>query len=151
MSRHPGRILSEDFMAELGVTASRLAVAMGVNRSTVGRLVAGQQRLTPQLAARLGACFGVPARWWLLMQAEYDVALVEAHPEWRLEAVPIELSADVLLTPRGVLRLPPAEGAVEPVSLPRREVADLPRDPPVNRAVRQITYPNGAAALVGDP
>ncbi len=55
------------------------------SRSTVdvglALLLAGEQPITPTMAAKLGAYFGVPARWWLLMQAEYDAVNVAARPE----------------------------------------------------------------------
>ena len=50
MAKHPGLILFEEFMTHLAITANRLAKGTGVNRSTIGRLIAGDQRLTPEMA-----------------------------------------------------------------------------------------------------
>ncbi|MEQ1567315.1 MAG: HigA family addiction module antitoxin [Myxococcota bacterium] len=133
MGKHPGLILREGFMEPLGIHASRLAAGTGVDRSTISRLLAGDQPLTPPMAARLGAYFGVPARWWLLMQAEYDAADVAARPELVRGVVPLEPNPDVLLTPTGVLRLDVAPPAVDE-----------------GGEVRTIRYDNGSVGLIGD-
>ena len=62
MAKHPGQILREGFLAPLGIRPSRLAAGIGVERSTISRLLAETQPLTPDMAARLGRFFGVPAR-----------------------------------------------------------------------------------------
>jgi addiction module HigA family antidote len=133
MPRHPGLILREAFMEPLGIHASRLAAGTCVDRSTISRLLAGEQPITPAMAAKLGAYFGVPARWWLLMQAEYDAADVAVRPELVRDVLRLEPNPDVLLTPTGVLRL------------------DAPRPAPEKRReVRTIRYDNGSVGLVGD-
>jgi antitoxin HigA-1 len=120
-------------MEPLGIHASRLAAGADVDRSTISRLLAGDQPVTPAMAAKLGAYFGVPARWWLLMQAEYDAADVAARPELVRGVVPLEPNADVLLTPTGVLRLDAAPPAADR-----------------GREVRTVRYDNGSVGLVGD-
>ncbi|MEL6348372.1 MAG: HigA family addiction module antitoxin [Myxococcota bacterium] len=153
MSKHPGQILADDFLAPLGLNANQLAVGLGVNRSTISRLLAGQQPLTPAMAARLGAFFQVPARWWLLMQAEYDAAVVSGDPSLAAGVTPMEPDPDVLLTPKGVMRLAgTAEPApAKPISLSRAEINALPQHPPQpRRHVKTVRYDNGAIALVGD-
>jgi len=155
MVKHPGRILFEDFMTPLTISANRLARGTGVNRSTIGRLIAGEQRLTPEMAARLGAFFGVPARWWLLMQAEFDASELASRPELGDGVVPLEVDPDLLLTPTGVLRLDDdASSEPEPPpSIPRRALETLPQDDaesPGTRRVRVVRYANGSLALVGD-
>jgi len=153
MTRHPGEILSEDFLAPLGLNANRLSVGLGVNRSTISRLLCGQQPITPAMAARLGAFFQVPARWWLLMQAEYDAAMVSEDPTLTKGVTPMDPDPDVLLTPKGVLRLaPPVDSSpAEPISLSRSEIAALPEhSPQPRRRIRTVHYEGGAIALVGD-
>lgn len=153
MVKHPGQILADDFLAPLGLSANRLAVGLGVNRSTISRLLAGQQPLTPAMAARLAAFFRVPARWWLLMQAEYDAATVSEDPSLAEGVTPMEPDPDVLLTPKGVMRLAGATEATptEPISLSRAEIKTLPQhEPQPRRRVKTVHYDNGAIALVGD-
>lgn len=129
MSAHPGVVLRAGFLEPLGLTASALARGLGVHRSTVGRLLAGDQPLTPELAARLGAFFDVPARWFILMQAEHDAARVAEDPAVAEGVVPWSPDPDVLLTPRGVRRL------------------DTPAEKEAG-GVREVRYANGSVALV---
>ena len=153
MVRHPGEILSEEFLKPLGLTANRLAIGSGVNRSTISRLLSGQQPLTPTIAARLGAFFQVPARWWLLMQADYDAAMVSEDRTLIEGVTPMEPDPDVLLTPKGVLRLaPPVDSSpTEPISLSRTEITALPEHAPQpRRRIQTVRYENGAIALVGE-
>ena len=153
MTKHPGQILLEDFLTPLGLNANRLAVGLGVNRSTISRLLAGQQPLTPTMAARLGAFFQVPARWWLLMQAEYDAAVVEADPTLREGVTPMEPDLDVLITPKGVLRLAPASPSEDgPLTISEADLDTLPEmaGNPTPRVVREVLYESGSVALVGD-
>lgn len=155
MVKHPGRVLAEDFMTPLAITANHLATQIGVNRSTVGRLIAGDQRMTPEMAARLGAYFGVPARWWLSMQLEFDERQIEEHPEKVSAVKPWVPDPDVLLTPDGVMRLPaPEQLELEPApSLPGGPPAENPPDDDRhrgNRQVRVVRYDNGSIALVGE-
>jgi len=120
-------------MKPLGIHASRLAAGTCVDRSTISRLLAGDQPITPAMAAKLGAYFGVPARWWLMLQAEYDAAEVAVRPELVRDVMPLEPNPDVLITPTGVLHLDaPSPAAHE------------------GRGVRTIRYDNGAVGLVGD-
>ena len=155
MVKHPGQILLEEFMTPLAISANRLARGTGVNRSTIGRLIAGEQRLTPEMAARLGAFFSVPPRWWLLMQAEFDASEIATRPELRDGVVPMEADPDLLLTPTGVLHLDDV-ACIEPEpppSIPRKALEALPQDdaePPGIRRVRVVRYANGSLALVGE-
>lgn len=154
MTEHPGQILRRDFMEPLGISASRLSRGLGVNRSTVGRLIGGAQPLTPALAARLGAFFRVPARWWLLMQAEYDAHAVTSDPTLVDGVTPLEPDPDVILTPKGVLRLaaPEARPAEARVSISRRDLEALPDVPskPAHRVARVVRFEGGSLALIGD-
>jgi len=154
VAKHPGRILADDFLGPLDLNASSLAGGLSVNRSTVSRLLAGQQPLTPAMAARLGAFFRVPARWWLLMQAEYDAARVEAAPEMLAGVTPMEPDAEVLLTPKGVLRLGESAPCREPpLTISQEDIASLPpaTSSPTPRDVREIRREDGSVALVGEP
>ena len=155
MVKHPGRVLFEDFMTPLAIAANHLASQIGVNRSTVGRLIAAEQRMTPEMAARVGVYFGVPARWWLLMQVEFDERQIAEHPQNAAEVKPWVPDPDVLLTPDGVihLRAPDQTDLAPASSLPRDHLEMIPPDtdrPRGNRNVRVVRYDNGSLALVGE-
>lgn len=134
MSTHPGHILHRDFLVPLGIRPSDLARGLAVDRSTVSRLLAGKQPLTPEMAARLGAYFAIPALWWLQMQAQYDAARVELDREAVAGVTPLPSNPDVMLTPRGVLRLDASDDG------PSHVASDA----------RVVRYDNGALALVSE-
>ncbi len=130
MAAHPGQILRDGFLGPLGVSPSRLAEGTGFDRSTISRVLGAKQPVTPLMAARLGAFFGVPARWFLLMQAEYDAGELAAHPELVRCVEPLPPDPDLLLTPAGAIRLDPPEEEEEEAG-----------------QVRTVVYGNGSVAL----
>lgn len=70
---HPGEILYEDFMKPLGISARRLAADIDVSPSRVSEWVHGQRPITADSALRLGLFFGMDPRFWMNLQAEYDM------------------------------------------------------------------------------
>jgi len=151
MAEHPGERLRQGFMEPLGLSASALARGVGVHRSTVSRLLAGTQSLTPELAHRLGQYFDVPPRWWLEMQLDYDVALL--HESGSVPTVqPLNLPKTVLLTPNGVLDLtaPPLQPHPEQVGVGANQPAELDGAQASSpTGVREVRFENGSLALLG--
>ncbi len=129
---HPGVRIAQRFMEPLGISPSALARSLDVDRSTVSRLLSGQQPLTVSMAARLGVCFGVPPRWFLDMQAEYDARCICDDVSLAGGATPLEVPPDWLVTPDGVLSLD----------------EDLPT--PSTSTVRRVQLDNGAVALLSE-
>ena len=72
---HPGRGLKDDF-DELGLTVAMAAEALGVSRSQIHRVLAGESAISPELALRLEVVIGSTADAWLRLQAAYDSAKV---------------------------------------------------------------------------
>ena len=67
---HPGEILREDVLAELGLSVGDAAARLGISRVTLSRVLHGHSRLSPNLAGT--------ARAWLAMQTAHDLALERA-------------------------------------------------------------------------
>ena len=76
---HPGEILNEEFMKPLGLTAYRLAKDIDVPVPRVNDIVRGRRSISADSAVRLGAYFGLPAQFWMNLQADYDLRLAGAH------------------------------------------------------------------------
>ena len=76
---HPGQILREDCLPELGLTIGGAATALGVSRQTLDKIVNGRGGVTPEMAIRFEKVFGSSAQTWLLMQGAYDLALARAR------------------------------------------------------------------------
>lgn len=70
---HPGEILNEDFMKPMGISARRLAADIDVSPSRISELIHGHRPITADTALRLGFYFGMEPRFWLNLQAEYDM------------------------------------------------------------------------------
>jgi addiction module HigA family antidote len=75
---HPGEILSEEFLAPLGVTQVALAHHLGVPVQRVNELVRGKRGVTPETAWLLADAFGTTPEFWLNLQTNHD--LVRARP-----------------------------------------------------------------------
>lgn len=74
---HPGAILREDVLPELGMTQTEFARRLGVSRLTVSELLHERRRVSPEMAARLGRLLGTSAESWLTMQNAIDLWEVE--------------------------------------------------------------------------
>lgn len=72
---HPGEILAEEYLAPLGITQHRLAVDIEVPPRRINEIVHGKRRITADTALRLARYFGTSERFWLNLQARYDLEL----------------------------------------------------------------------------
>lgn len=153
MAPHPGPVLRDAFLAPLGIRPSELARGLGVERSTVSRLLAGAQDLTPVMAARLGRYFQVPPLWFLQMQAAYDAERMAGDPAATEGVAPRARDRNFLLTPAGARRLGARSSSPsEPLRIPYDAFdRNAPAPEPNAPAVRRIEYEGGAVALVCEP
>jgi antitoxin HigA-1 len=72
---HPGEVLAEEYLAPLGVTQYKLAVAIGVPPRRINEIVHGTRRITADTALRLARYFGTSERFWMNLQGRYDLEL----------------------------------------------------------------------------
>lgn len=70
---HPGAILREDVLPNLGLTQGELAGRLGVSRRTVSEIVHERRPVTPDMALRLARLLGGSAESWLNMQRAVDL------------------------------------------------------------------------------
>jgi addiction module HigA family antidote len=70
---HPGEILSEEFLKPLGITQYRLAERIHVPRRRINEIVLGQRSISADTALRLARFFATSDRFWLNLQATYDL------------------------------------------------------------------------------
>src|SRR5438876_398433 len=70
---HPGEILAEEYLAPLGVTQHRLAVAIGVPPRRINEIVHGTRRISADTALRLARYFGTSERFWINLHAQFDL------------------------------------------------------------------------------
>jgi antitoxin HigA-1 len=74
---HPGEVLRDDIMAALGLTCAALARRLGVSHRRLANLLKGRVPVSVDMAARLGAVLGHGGRYWLGLQMQHDVWLVD--------------------------------------------------------------------------
>jgi addiction module HigA family antidote len=72
---HPGEILLEEFMKPLHITARQLAADIDVPPSRISDIVNGNRPITADTALRLGLFFKMEERFWVNLQAEYDIRI----------------------------------------------------------------------------
>ena len=72
---HPGEILLEEFLKPLGITQYRLAKDASVPPRRINEIVRGTRSITADTALRLARHFGTSERFWLNLQASYDLVV----------------------------------------------------------------------------
>jgi addiction module HigA family antidote len=73
---HPGRLLKRELSARK-LSANRLSLDIGVPSGRVTDILNARRSITADTAVRLGRYFGNSAQFWLELQSQYDIALVE--------------------------------------------------------------------------
>ncbi len=73
---HPGVYL-KDLIEELNLSQYRLARDLGLPAMRINHLVNGKRPVTAELALRLGRYFGQSPRYWINLQARYDLDVAE--------------------------------------------------------------------------
>jgi addiction module HigA family antidote len=81
---HPGEILLEAFMRPMGITGRQLAADIDVSPSRVSAIVNGSRSMTADTALRLGLFFSMEPRFWMNLQAEYDLRMMRRHREAKI-------------------------------------------------------------------
>ena len=83
---HPGEILLEEFLVPMGISQYRLAKDISVPARRINEIVHGQRSITADTALRLSRYFGLSERFWLNLQARYDLEVEKDRLEGRLES-----------------------------------------------------------------
>jgi antitoxin HigA-1 len=74
---HPGEQLREEFMGPLELSSNSLARALGVTPARINEIVRGRRGISADTALRLARFFGTSHKFWLNLQANYDVQCAE--------------------------------------------------------------------------
>lgn len=70
---HPGEVLMEDFLIPMRISQYRLAKDVSVPARRINEIVQGKRAISADTALRLAEYFGVSARFWMNLQAQYDL------------------------------------------------------------------------------
>src|SRR5881296_2957169 len=82
---HPGEILAEEFLRPLKMTQYRLAERIHVPRRRINEIVLGLRSISADTALRLARFFGTSERFWLNLQARYDLEIEKDRLGKRLQ------------------------------------------------------------------
>jgi antitoxin HigA-1 len=70
---HPGQVLLEQFLRPRGISQYRLAKEIYVDSIRISLIVSQSSNVTADTAVRLGRYFGVDPKFWLSLQADYNI------------------------------------------------------------------------------
>ena len=70
---HPGKVLAEVYMAEMGLNQTDLAKLCGCSPRKINEIVNGKRGISPAFAIVLESVLSTSAEMWVRMQAEYDL------------------------------------------------------------------------------
>jgi len=74
---HPGEILREDVLGELGLSANAFAKALGVPANRITGILHGKRAVSADTAMRLARYLGSTPEFWLDLQTAYDLRVAE--------------------------------------------------------------------------
>lgn len=70
---HPGEILNEEFLKPLAMSQYRLAKDILVSPRRINEIILGKRSISADTALRLARYFGNSAKFWMNLQAQYDL------------------------------------------------------------------------------
>jgi addiction module HigA family antidote len=70
---HPGEVLLEEFLVPLEITPYRLAKETFLPQTRISEILKGNRRITADTALRFAKYFGNTAKFWLMLQDDYDL------------------------------------------------------------------------------
>ena len=82
---HPGEVLLEEFLKPMELSQYRLAKDISVPPTRINEIVHGIRSVSADTALRLSRYFGLSERFWLNLQAQYDLDVERDRLGDRLE------------------------------------------------------------------
>jgi len=76
---HPGEILRTEFLQPLNLSATKLAGYMGIAPTRVIAILSDSEKrtITADTALRLARVFKMSPEFWLILQSNYDIAMLD--------------------------------------------------------------------------
>ncbi len=82
---HPGEILMEEFLKPIGISQYKLAKDISVPARRINEIVHCKRSVSADTALRLSLYFGLSERFWLNLQARYDLEIEKDRLNGRIE------------------------------------------------------------------
>lgn len=86
-SIHPGKILREEFLKPMDLSAYELAKRLHVPAPRVNDIVLERRGISADTAVRLSRFFGTAEQFWLNLQAAYEISRVKAEHAAEIERI----------------------------------------------------------------
>jgi len=82
---HPGETIREDFLKPLKMSINKLALDLRVPATRMSEIVHGRRGITADTALRLARYFNTTPKFWLNLQASYDLAIASEAKSKEIE------------------------------------------------------------------
>ena len=82
---HPGEILLEEFLKPMKISQYKLAKDISVPPRRINEIVHRKRSISANTALRLSRYFGLSERFWLNLQARYNLEVEKDKFEGRIE------------------------------------------------------------------
>lgn len=95
---HPGEIIREDILPEVGLSVTAAAKALGVSRQMLHDILAERKPLSAVMCLKIGRLFGSTPEFWMRLQADYDLKKAAQNKEVMQRVgriVPVKLREEV--------------------------------------------------------
>lgn len=83
---HPGEILQELFLSPMQMSQNALARHLKVPPRRINEIVNRKRRITADTALRLARYFNMTPRYWMGLQADYDLDVAQDDMEEKIKA-----------------------------------------------------------------
>lgn len=70
---HPGKVLLKEFLEAKSISQNALARDLGVPPRRINEIVLGKRGISADTAIRLARRFGNSERYWMQLQADFDL------------------------------------------------------------------------------
>jgi antitoxin HigA-1 len=78
----PGEVLQVEFLAPLQLTQVAFAKHIGMSAQSIGDIVRGRRRISPDMAWLFAQALGTTPEFWINLQSVYDLA--KSRPKKRV-------------------------------------------------------------------
>jgi antitoxin HigA-1 len=78
LATHPGEVLREEYLVPLGMNAR----ALGVPANRITEIMRAERDVSADTAIRLGRYFKTNPRFWLNLQAAYDLSKAQGENDY---------------------------------------------------------------------
>jgi antitoxin HigA-1 len=80
---HPGEIIRQDILPEVGLSVTAAAKALGVSRQMLHDILAERKPLSAVMCLKISRLLGSTPEFWMRLQADYDLKKAARNKEVR--------------------------------------------------------------------